>query len=201
MYTYFKSEFQFSYKTVLIISVVLLLLFSVANIIMAAPFMDEPDKAGMFLTYDAISDGSNKDQNINSYYGLDFGVIFPVSYGSIGLKTSVNNNSNYSYYEIFSIWQAMHDNLMELTMEHLNDDGNVLRCGFFRSLQSANENFKAYFGPGLSFFISDENKSFSLFLQTKIDCRISEGIYIYGAGLYDFNLSNNHIEFGMEFAY
>jgi hypothetical protein len=201
MYTFFKSRFHFSYHSVLVISVVLLLLFSTANIIMAAPISGDPDKVAMFLSYDLMNSGSNKDQTIGSYNGLDFGASIPFGYGNLGFKTSVNSNSNYSYYEVFSNWIALNNTLMDLTLEHLDKDGNILRFGLSRPLPLDTEDFMIFLGPGLSWFQGDNNNSVSLFLQTKINYHIAEGIHIDGAWLYDFNLNNSQCSLSLGFTY
>ena len=203
MNTIFKSKFFLSYKPAFVVCVALLLLFSAVSIITAAPLMIEPDKVGIYLAYDGMNSGTNNDHTIQSFNELDFGFSFPIHGGNIGFKTSVNSNrsnSDYYYYEIFSSWM-MGNNLMDLTLDRLDSNGSVLRWGLSRALPSNEENVMLSLGPGISLFKSDKNTTISLFLQGKMSCYITEGIFIYGTGLYDFNLNNSQYECGFGFTF
>jgi hypothetical protein len=202
MHNFFKSKIHFRYQPLLVITIVIVLLLSTANMIMAAPFSVEPNKLGIFISYDAFTDGSIKSQDINSYGGLDFGVSIPLSFGgNCGFKTSINSSSSYSYYEFFANWKAFTNTLMDATFEHLNDDGNLLRFGLFRALSAEDDNVQTYFGPGLSFYTGDSTNSFSIFLQMKASYHVGEGMFMYGSLLHDFNINNSQAELGMEFTY
>ena len=201
MYTSFKSGFHFSNKPLLVVIVALLLLLSAVNIIAAAPCLDESDKIGIFLTKDFLNSGSYSGGHTSaSYSGLDFGMSFPIGTGNVGFKSIVDNSSDYQFNEVFANSIVRENTLLDLSLEHLDSDGSILRIGGYRIFDNDNS-YRAFFGPGISFLKAENKITYSIYFQGEINYHISEGLLLYGNGLYDFNLNTTQYELGVVFAY
>jgi hypothetical protein len=197
------------YKSVLVVSIVLVLLFSITISVFATPFLSDPNKIAIFFTQDLINNGSSKYQEINSYNDTNFGIAIPTNSGVFGFRTALNPKANYTFYEVFANWATPKNLLLELTLDRLNDDGTVFRFGAYRQLPIGElKSFNAYLGPGVSIFntlsndwLVDSRTSLSIFLQAKANYHITENLFVYGNGMYDFNLNTSSYELGLGFTY
>ena len=207
-----NSKSKLYCKMLLVLSIVLVLLFSFTISIFAAPFLNDSDKIALFFTRDIIDSGSSKYQIINPYVDTNFGIAIPIaSSGTIGFKAALNPETDYTFYEIFGSWQTRRNLLFEVTFDRMNDDGSVLRFGAYRQLPFGNsEKINAYLGPGISLLFTPTNDdqifetyntSISIFLQAKVNYHITENLFVYGNGMHDFNLNNNICELGLGFTY
>ncbi|MGE5583257.1 MAG: hypothetical protein ACM3X9_12085 [Bacillota bacterium] len=183
------------------------LLFSMVYPAMAAPFLDDPEKIGLFITYDTINSGSYKDHDIKSQNVTDFGIAVPINNGTAGFRTSLNRDDSYCFYEIFASWSGRKNLISEVTFTRLNDDGDLLHLGVHRKLPINIENLTAYLGPGASVLyipsgkISESHMAFSIFLQGKANYHLTENLFVYGTGSYDFNINAGSYELGLVFTY
>jgi hypothetical protein len=194
--------FYFHFKWVLLSGIVLILLFSSAGTILAAPFSDDPARIVVFFSYDTIHGGESGEQSYGSFSGSTCGVTIPTNFGTLGIKTTTDTSK--SYFEVFSDIPYNEGLVMEASLNHMGKNGTALRYCAYRPWVSDLGDYQhvsTVFGPGISLLSTDKATTFSIFLQAKANYYFVQGFFAYGDVMYDFMYNSANLEFGAGFNY